>query len=122
MRLSYQPISDANATMAHDVLADMTSNSNRSFGDAALRSVWNPLIAAVEAGLYEDRLWTPQQYSSIAQAILSSSHQAVPVSTAVKSIGKGSLEALVRAELLSYRPCQVRDHTLCQMLSLHASK
>ena len=125
MRLSlhYQPNSNANAIMAHAVLADITFDSNSYFSDAALCTVWSPLYAAVEAGLYGGRPWTPQQNSSIAQAILSSSHQAVPVSTALNSIGIGALEALVRADLLSYRPwSRERSHPLsnavfaCQLM------
>ena len=56
------------------------------------------------SGMSEGQAWTPQQYSVIVQAILSSSHHAVPVSKARASIGNAALEALVQADLLSYRP------------------
>lgn len=58
----------------------------------------------VLSGLDEGQAWTPQQYSTIVKAILSSEHQAVPFTVAQASIGRAPLAALVQADLLSYRP------------------
>ena len=58
----------------------------------------------MQTGLDEGEAWSPHQYSLAVQSILSSAHHAVPVSSAKASIGKAALEALVQANLLSYRP------------------
>ena len=73
-------------------------------GVAALKRVWRPLLGQVQKGIIGGQAWTPQQYIVIVQTILSSSHQAVLVSKARASIGNAALEALVQANLLSYRP------------------
>lgn len=75
--------------------------------------IWTPLFRQVESGLDGGEAWTPRQYSVIVQTILSSPHQAVPVSFAKASIGKAALDALVQANLLSYRPQSSESPTLC---------
>ena len=87
-------------------------------GVAALGRVWNPLLSKVQTGLDGGEAWTPQQYSVIVQTILSSSHQAVPVSIAKASIGKAALEALVQANLLSYRPLSSEGPNFLLMICL----
>ena len=65
--------------------------------------------------MIEGQGWTPQQYSVIVQAILSSPYQAVLVSKARASIGNAALEALVQANLLSYRPPSSRGPSFLLM-------
>ena len=56
------------------------------------------------SGLDQGQAWTPQQYCVIVSAVLSSPHKAVPLPEAKGKIGEAALNALVRANLLTYRP------------------
>ena len=55
----------------------------------------------------DSRGWTPLQFAALAEQLLAAEHNALPVTVAQACLGaKGerTLQALVKANLLAYRP------------------
>ena len=74
---------------------------------AALKKIWIPLLSQVEAGLRTKYPWSPGQYKTVLNSLLSSEHHAVPVTVISRKLGDDGeeiVDAMVRENLLSYRP------------------
>ena len=74
---------------------------------AALEKIWFPLFSQLEAGLSTEYTWSPEQYKTVLNSLLSSEHYAVPVTVISRKLGedgKQIVRAMVRENLLSYRP------------------
>ena len=74
---------------------------------AALQDVWTPLLSKVQAGLSTEYAWSPEQYETVLNSLLSSKYHAVPVTLISRKLGddgKKIVHAMVKASLLSYRP------------------
>ena len=74
---------------------------------AALKKIWVPLFGQAEAGLSTEYTWSPEQYKTVLNSLLSSEHHAMPVTVISRKLGddgKQIVRAMVKANLLSYRP------------------
>ena len=74
---------------------------------AALKKVWFPLFPQVQAGLSTKYTWSPEQYKTVLNSLLSSEYHAVPVTVISRKLGDDGekfVHAMVEADLLSYRP------------------
>ena len=78
---------------------------------AALARIISPLYPKVRSGLSpsKDAGWTRQQYTDAVRNILAAPANAVPAAALEHALGEGAagrqaLQAMVRADLLVYRP------------------
>ena len=74
---------------------------------AALKEIWRIPLNEVESGLDEGLPWSEMQYCTILQLILEADHAAVIARNAypkLKPGGKQAVQAMVKANLLAYRP------------------
>ena len=66
-----------------------------------------PLFPVVRAGLRTKHAWRPEQYETVLNSLLSSHRHAVPVEEISRRLGVDGeeiVEAMVKEDLLSYRP------------------
>ena len=62
------------------------------------------MLSDVQGGLFGCEGWNPEQYRLVMKKILSAAHYAVPLYDVECSIGTAALEALVKENLVTYRP------------------
>ena len=73
----------------------------------ALKVIWREPFDAVKSGFGEDCPWKTEQYRTMLRLICESDHAAVTVTDAhreLKSGGQQAVQAMVKADLLAYRP------------------
>ena len=78
---------------------------------AELQPLWAPMmedvLSALDMSSSSQHEWEGQQFAELAILILEAEHNAVPVAKAVSCLGvrgRATLEALIRANLIAYRP------------------
>ena len=73
----------------------------------ALKVIWREPFDAVKSGLTGDFPWRTEQYRTMLRLICESDHAAVIATDAyleLKPGGKEAVQAMVKADLLAYRP------------------
>ena len=86
---------------------DIVYPQDRCACAAALKKIWFPLLSQAQAGLSTEYTWSPEQYKTVLNSLLSSEHYAVPVTVISRKLGDDGeqiVRAMVRENLLSYRP------------------
>ncbi len=87
---------------------------------AALEEVWTPLYDKVLSGLYALNPWTKEQFRVVVRLLLDAEHAAVPQTAVHERLGihaQGVVDAMVQANMLSFRPKSSR-HCLASVSSI----
>ena len=78
----------------------------------------------IEEGLYATSCWSPEDYKIVLNCLLSSEYHAVQVSEVSRKLGKCGKDivaAMVRGNLLSYRPASCKRLTWSSQHPSHTS-